>query len=81
MQGVGFRAFVAGTAEHLAITGWVRNTFTGEVEVLAEGSQEALDRFYTWLQKGPRGSRVLGVRTEWLPATGEFDGFDIEHTV
>jgi acylphosphatase len=81
VQGVGYRAFVAEWADALELNGWVRNTYSGEVEILAEGTQPFLDRLYTELLKGPRGSYVSGVRTEWLPASGEFVSFDIERTV
>jgi acylphosphatase len=81
VQGVGFRAFVADRAEFLGLTGWVRNTFEGDVEVLAEGSRTDLDILYRALIKGPNGSFVAGIRTEWQEASGEFSGFEIERTI
>ncbi|HEY9199315.1 MAG TPA: carbamoyltransferase HypF, partial [Gammaproteobacteria bacterium] len=44
VQGVGFRPFVYRLAHTLGVDGWVRNRL-GEVEILAEGSTEDLDRF------------------------------------
>jgi hydrogenase maturation protein HypF len=44
VQGVGFRPFVARLAADHGVTGWVRNR-RGEVEVLAQGSGEALAAF------------------------------------
>lgn len=45
VQGVGFRY----TAQHLAhgflVAGWVRNLSTGQVELLAEGPADEVDRF------------------------------------
>jgi len=81
VQGVGFRMFVADRAEFLGLTGWVRNTRDGEVEVLAEGSKTDLDILYTALSKGPRGSYVADLRTTWLEASGEFTDFSIERTI
>jgi len=81
VQGVGFRAYVAERAEFLNLGGWVRNTFEGEVEVLAEGSKADLDILYRALVKGPYGSFVAGIRTQWLSASGEFASFQIERTV
>ena len=58
VQGVGFRWFVHREAAELGLRGWVRNTDTGEVEVLAAGDPESLADLRTELHKGSRGSRV-----------------------
>ena len=44
VQGVGFRPFVYRTAQRCGVQGWVRNR-AGEVEVLAQGAPELLQRF------------------------------------
>lgn len=44
VQGVGFRPFVFGLAERLALKGWVCNTSAG-VEILVEGPRAAVDAF------------------------------------
>ena len=61
VQGVGFRWFVHREAAELGLRGWVRNTDTGEVEVLAAGPPEALADLRDELHKGSRGSRVDAV--------------------
>jgi acylphosphatase len=81
VQGVGFRVFVSNTAEQLGLSGWVRNRWNGDVEVVAEGQRSALDSLITALYKGPRSSHVTKVATEWLLASGEFSGFHIRPTV
>jgi acylphosphatase len=58
VQGVGFRWFVHREASELGLRGWVRNTDTGDVELLAAGLPEDLDELRTELKKGSRGSRV-----------------------
>jgi acylphosphatase len=58
VQGVGFRWFVHREASELGLRGWVRNTDTGDVEVLAAGPPEDLAELRTELKKGSRGSRV-----------------------
>jgi len=58
VQGVGFRWFVHREASELGLRGWVRNTDTGDVEVLASGTPEYLADLRTELKKGSRGSRV-----------------------
>jgi len=61
VQGVGFRWFVQREAAELDLLGWVRNTDTGEVELVAAGDPEALADLRTELHKGSRGSRVDAV--------------------
>ncbi len=58
VQGVGFRWFVHREAAELGLRGWVRNTDTGDVEVLVSGDPETLADLRTELHKGSRGSRV-----------------------
>lgn len=80
VQGVGFRAFVQSKAELLGLTGWVRNTSSGAVEVTAEGPHAALEDFLLYLRRGPRSAFVTQVQIDWLPASGEFESFTIERT-
>ncbi len=80
VQGVGFRYFVQDKAMELHVTGWVRNRWDGSVEVVAEGERLQLESLLTALRRGPRGSLVLGVKPDWLPASEEFTGFHIRPT-
>jgi acylphosphatase len=80
VQGVGFRMFVSDQAQRLRLTGWVRNTHAGKVEVTAEGSRSSLDAFLTQLRQGPRSAFVTDVKLEWQPHSGEFDRFDVRRT-
>jgi acylphosphatase len=77
VQGVGFRYFIVEKAELLQVTGWVRNTFDGQVEVTAEGPRPVLDRFLVYLRHGPPVAYIINVQTSWLPANGEFSHFEI----
>lgn len=81
VQGVGFRMFVVRLATELGLCGWVRNTWDGNVEVIAEGEEDKLTRLLAGLKVGPRAAYVTNVRTEWLPASGEFHDFRIRYTV
>ena len=81
VQGVGFRAFVFDIALSQDLTGWVRNTHDGLVEVLAEGPRENLDILLAYIQRGPRGGFVTQVHEEWSQASGEFAEFKVTRTV
>jgi acylphosphatase len=61
VQGVGFRWFVHREAAELNLRGWVRNTDSGEVEIVAAGDPEDLATLRSELHKGSRGSRVDAV--------------------
>ena len=58
VQGVGFRWFVDREARIIGLSGWVRNTQDGNVEVLASGSEDQLAKLKIKLKQGPRASRV-----------------------
>jgi acylphosphatase len=66
VQGVGFRWFVHREAAALGLKGWVRNTDTGEVELVAAGEPEKLAMLRAALDRGSRGSRVDAVHESEL---------------
>jgi acylphosphatase len=80
VQGVGFRWFVHREAAALGLHGWVRNTESGHVEVVASGDSDRLRQLEAALYKGSRGSRVDAVDQRDLdPSEGEALGpFQIE---
>ena len=53
VQGVYFRASTQEQAKKLQLTGWVRNTSDGHVELMAQDTTEQLGEFMRWLHKGP----------------------------
>jgi acylphosphatase len=65
VQGVGFRYFVEEKALCLGLNGWVRNLRSGQVEVLATGEEEDIDRFLSALKRGPGLSKVTHVEVDW----------------
>ena len=69
MQGVWFRDSTRREAERLGITGYAINLGNGDVEVLACGSDDALDALYCWLLQGPPLADVSAV--EQSPAEPE----------
>jgi acylphosphatase len=77
VQGVGFRAFVASSAQYIGVTGWVRNVGWDTVEAIAEGSPQQIEQFVQMMKTGPRVSRVDEYRLEEETPTGEFSGFEM----
>lgn len=76
VQGVFYRASAKEQADRLSITGWVKNTAEGHVEITATGETAALDQFVTWCRKGPSHAIVTHLISQPLPDTG-FTGFVI----
>ena len=81
MQGVGFRAWTARSAEAEGIVGWVRNLPDGTVETYFEGETAQLEQFCKLLHQGPRYSQVDCVAVteegELGPEQTELFGFEI----
>jgi acylphosphatase len=79
VQGVGFRWFVRKAARDAELSGWVRNLPDGDVEVLAAGTAEGLDRLREALRRGPPAARVVLVeeRTEPDGAASPSGPFEI----
>ncbi|MBI2958394.1 MAG: acylphosphatase [Chloroflexi bacterium] len=75
VQGVYFRAFVAGHAERLGISGYARNQADGTVEVVAEGARADLDSLLSEVKRGPPRARVDRVEVTWSEPEGSFTGF------
>ena len=76
VQGVGYRWSSQQQAQQLGVTGWVRNLPGGQVEVWAEGADDAVQALADWCRQGPRWARVdqLDVR----PATARgYDAFEV----
>lgn len=79
VQGVGFRAFVQREALTLGLSGMVRNIHypRAQVEVVAEGPEDGLNRLIDVLRSGPRLSNVTQLDVDWEPHRGEFTSFQI----
>jgi acylphosphatase len=77
VQGVFFRAFVEEHAQQLGLRGYVRNRPSGDVEVVAEGERERVERLLEYLKMGPPGARVKRVVTRWSEYTGNYASFRV----
>ena len=79
VQGVGFRPFVFGLAQRLAVTGWVRNSSAG-VDLNVEGTPEALQAFAHALRsESPPLARIDELQMKACPANG-YTSFQIQHS-
>lgn len=79
VQGVGYRHFVAWTAERLEVAGFARNLRDGRVEVYAIGTAESLAALRAELERGPRAARVERVSEEEAALEARWArGFSVE---
>jgi acylphosphatase len=76
VQGVGYRYFVLRQANELALGGFAGNRADGSVEVVAEGSEEALAELEGRLRQGPAFAAVDEVEREAIAPRGDA-GFHI----
>jgi acylphosphatase len=74
VQGVYYRASAQKTAEALGLTGWIRNTPHGDVEAIASGDKESLEKFAAWCRQGPPAADVSSVDINQIEEQ-TFDGF------
>ncbi len=76
VQGVFYRASAKEMAIKARLTGWVRNTKSGDVEILATGEEDDLNRFIEWCGTGPSKAMVGEVTVTDSPFF-QFDTFEI----
>ncbi len=79
VQGVGFRWAAQKAARQLGVQGYVRNLPNGDVEIVAEGDNTAVDRMITWARKGPAWSRVDNLQLDDLPGPAEYAEFGVRN--
>jgi acylphosphatase len=76
VQGVFYRASARDQALTNGLRGRVRNTSNGDVEVIACGDVESLEKFERWLRVGPPAARVTRLAVAEIPLQ-RFSGFSI----
>lgn len=77
VQGVSFRYYTQRTADQLGVTGTVKNLWNGDVEVYAQGDEEAIEKLETFLNKGPISARVEKVIGEEFESDHVYPDFDV----
>lgn len=78
VQGVGFRYSTLQHAQKLGLSGWVKNTFDGNVEAVFEGDEYKVEEMLLWCKKGPTMAYVQNLEVYKLTYEGSFDGFIIK---
>ncbi len=77
VQGVGFRYFAQLKARELNISGWVRNTPDGKVEIEAEGDSQNIEMFIEWMKIGPSRATIRTVSVSEITPRRNFTNFNI----
>jgi acylphosphatase len=77
VQGVWFRAGTKEKADELGLTGWVKNTSTGDVEAVFEGDEPAVREMLVWCRRGPPLAKVTAVKETQNQYSGAFPDFSI----
>lgn len=76
VQGVGFRYTTRSMAARLPVTGWVRNLPDGRVQLVVEGSSDAINELLRRLE-AEMGRYIHGKDVTVGPAKGEFSSFEV----
>ena len=77
VQGVGFRWATQKTARQLGVNGYVRNLPNGDVEIVVEGDDTAIDRMISWARKGPAWARVDNLKMDEIAGPAEYTEFGV----
>jgi len=77
VQGVFYRQSTRQKAMAIGIKGKVTNMPDGNVEIIATGTKEQLDKLVAWCKQGPPKAIVSDVSSHELPLQ-QFDSFYIE---
>lgn len=76
VQGVGFRYTARRIASHYQVTGYVKNLADGRVLIVVEGQPAEVAGFLAAVAE-TMGPCIRGTEEKTLPATGEFQKFEI----
>ena len=77
VQGVFFRESAVTHARRLGVTGFVRNTYEGQVEIVFEGPKDKVEELAQWCYEGSPHAKVEKIEEIKEQYTGEFKDFRI----
>ena len=78
VQGVNFRYNVYRRSTELSLKGYVRNLSDGRVEILAQGSQENVQKLIDYVRGSPGLSYVVKLDIDWEEPLSGLSSFSIE---
>lgn len=79
VQGVGFRFTVCRTASSFDVAGFVKNLMNGDVELVAEGSEQDLLGFLNEIRGSHLGRYITNEKISWSAARNEYENFRISY--
>jgi acylphosphatase len=79
VQGVGFRFFVNNLANSFNLFGYVKNLYSGDVEIEVEGEENILNAFIKEVKIGPRFAHIESLNIVKSEFTGKYNKFQIRH--
>jgi acylphosphatase len=79
VQGVGFRYFTCRLAQEYPVTGYVRNLRNGDVEIVAEGTKDAVKSFLFRVGRGPGYAHIISIKSFVEEPQGNFKVFGLRY--
>ena len=79
VQGVFFRASTVEQAERFGVSGWVKNTSDGHVEMEIYGDPIDLDKMLDWCKTGPSRAEVAEVNTKDIDYLEGYKSFQVRY--
>ena len=80
VQGVGYRFWLQTFDIKYGVSGWVKNTTTGEVEALLVGEEEVITNLIEQCYMGPSESNVKYILVDNFKGNCEIKSFEILST-
>ena len=77
VQGVGFRFTTYELAKRYQVSGYVKNLLDSSVELVAEGEESELQKFFDSILKSPVGRFIQHHTIDWQEADSTFSDFQI----
>ncbi len=77
VQGVGFRFAAQRYAHEVGVTGYVKNLWSGQVEIVVEGERKKVEAFLERIKSGPLSHYIDDVETHYSGYTGQFRDFHL----
>lgn len=78
VQGVFFRDNTKKIAQSLNLTGYVKNLDDGRVKIVAQGSNEDLDKLISWAKEGPSSANVTSISKNFSEPEEKHSQFKIK---